>query len=189
LYKLAVLISGGGSNLQALLDAQALGLFSNAYIKLVLADRKSATGLQRAKAAGVNHVLIPRKNQFEMLPHLRENGIDRIICSGYLSILPPEVVAAYRGQIINIHPSLIPLFCGMGFYGIKIHEAVLASGMKVTGATIHFVDEGVDTGNIIDQRAVRVEEGDTPESLRDRVLAVEHKMLVDVVKQWTEGQF
>jgi phosphoribosylglycinamide formyltransferase-1 len=188
LYKLAVLISGGGSNLQALLDAQERGEFNNARIALVVADRKSATGLARADAAGVPGVLVLRKNQHELLQVLREHGIDRIVLSGYLSIIPPDVVAAYPNSIINIHPALVPLFSGMGFYGLRVHEAVLESGMKITGATVHFADEGVDTGKIIDQRAVRVQDGDTPEALRDRVLATEHELLVDVVKRWSEDK-
>jgi phosphoribosylglycinamide formyltransferase-1 len=184
LYKLAVLISGGGSNLQALLDAQAQGLFENSRVVLAVADRKAASGLQRAEAAGVATALIPRKRQEELTRVLAGHNIDRIILAGYLSILPESAVKAYRGRIINIHPSLVPLFSGMGFYGLKVHEAVLASGMKITGATVHFVDEGVDTGKIIDQRAVPVLPGDTPESLRDRVLAVEHTLLVDAVRNW-----
>jgi phosphoribosylglycinamide formyltransferase-1 len=184
LHNTAVLISGGGSNLQALLDAQARGDFSNTRIALVVADRKSATGIERAKAAGVPVALVPRKKQHELMQVLNEHNIYRIVLSGYLSILPPEVVAAYRNRVINIHPSLLPSFGGMGFYGLRVHEAVLEYGVKFTGATVHFVDEGVDTGRIIDQRAVRVMPGDTPENLRDRVLEAEHELLVDVVRNW-----
>jgi phosphoribosylglycinamide formyltransferase-1 len=185
LIRLAVFISGGGSNLQALINAQEQGSFPNALLALVIADRKCA-GFERAEKAGIPYVLVPRKKQDGLIQSLSSHKIDRIILSGYLSILPAEVVAAYRDRIINIHPSLIPLFSGMGFYGIKVHEAVIGSGMKITGATVHFVDEGVDTGRIIDQRAVRVEENDTPETLQKRVLETEHALLVDVVKHWTK---
>jgi phosphoribosylglycinamide formyltransferase-1 len=153
---------------------------------LVIADRKSAAGLRRAEAAGIKTALVPRKRQEELTRVLADHAVDRVITAGYLSILPKSAVEAYRGRIINIHPSLVPLFSGMGFYGLKVHEAVLASGMKVTGATVHFVDEGVDTGKIIGQRAVPVLPGDTAESLRDRVLETEHALLVNAVREWTE---
>lgn len=188
LYNLAVFISGGGSNLQALMDAEALGDISCGHIGLVIADRKSAGGIQRAEQKGIKTLIVPRKKQESLLPVLKAENIDFIVLSGYLSILPETVIAEFTGKIINIHPSLIPLFCGMGFYGLHVHEAVLSSGMKVTGATVHFADKGVDSGAIIAQRATVVKPDDTPETLRDRVLEIEHVLLVDVVKAWTEGR-
>lgn len=188
MYNIAVLISGGGSNLQALLDAQARGEFSQGRVTLVVADRSSAGGLLRAQQAGVETAVVPRKQQSGLLDLLPSRHIDFIVLSGYLSILPEALIVSYRNRIINIHPALTPLFCGMGYYGLKVHEAVLKSGMKVTGATVHFADEGVDTGMIIAQQAVPVAPDDTPETLRDRVLATEHILLVDAVKAWTEGR-
>lgn len=188
MYNIAVLISGGGTNLQALLDAQTRGVFTNARIALAVADRKSASGLARAEKAGVETALIPRKAQDRLIPLCSERRIDYIVLSGYLSILPEALIASYPNRIVNIHPALAPLFSGMGYYGIRVHEAVLKSGMKVTGATVHFVDEGVDTGLIIAQRPVPVRYGDTPETLRDRVLETEHVLLVDTVKALTEDR-
>jgi phosphoribosylglycinamide formyltransferase-1 len=183
---IAVLISGGGTNLQALLDAEKDNGLPNGHIVLVVADRKSAGGIARAQSAGVDTATIPRKQQERLLPILQEHAVDLIVLSGYLSILPPEVIQTFRSRIINIHPALTPLFSGMGFYGLKVHEAVLASGMKITGATVHYADEGVDTGKIIAQRAVPVLPGDTPEILRDRVLETEHILLVETVRALTD---
>lgn len=185
---IAVLISGNGTNLQALLDAQADGGLGPGRVKLVAADRKSAYGLARAEAAGVETAVIPRKKQEYLLPPLKNSSIDWVVLSGYLSILPEKLINEYRNRIINIHPALSPAFSGMGFYGLKAHEAVLASGVKITGATVHFVDEGVDTGAIIAQRAVPVLQGDTAETLRGRVLETEHKLLVETVKALVEGR-
>ncbi|MDR1663791.1 MAG: phosphoribosylglycinamide formyltransferase [Clostridiales bacterium] len=184
--RIAVLISGGGTNLQALLDAQAGGRLPRGRVALVVSDRKNAGGLARAAKAGVASAFVSRKDPGRLVEILRERQIDLIVLAGYLSILPGEVIASFRGRVINIHPALTPLFSGMGFYGLKVHEAVLASGMKVTGATVHFVDEGVDTGTIIAQRPVPVLDGDTPEILQARVLETEHALLTDCVKALTE---
>jgi phosphoribosylglycinamide formyltransferase-1 len=200
--KIAVLISGGGTNLQAILDAERYGLAGNrdrcmrmecgackghgcllnARVSLVLSSRRDAGGLERAARAGVPNLVVLRKDFHKILGILIKHEIDYIVLAGFLSLLPEEVVRHYRGRIINTHPALIPLFSGKGFYGMRVHEAVLASGMKVSGAT---ADAGVDTGEIIGQRAVPVLPDDTAETLRDRVLATEHIMLVDVVKTLT----
>jgi formyltetrahydrofolate-dependent phosphoribosylglycinamide formyltransferase len=184
---IAVFISGGGTNLQALLDAQKDGRLGSGRVALVISDRASAGGLQRAADAGVDNRVVPRKNPERLLPLMREYDIDLIALCGYLYILPAELVAAYTQRIINIHPSLIPLFCGKGFYGIKVHEAVLASGTDTTGVTVHYVDEHYDTGAIIEQRSVPVLKGDTAEVLQARVLETEHKLLVDVVRRLADG--
>ena len=170
-----VLVSGNGSNLQALLD-------SGIEVALVVADRE-CNGLSRAAAAGVAFERIPRKKQERLLPLLTERGIGFVVTAGYLSILPPEVVRAYPRKIVNIHPSLLPAFGGMGFYGLKVHEAVLASGAKTTGATVHYVEEGVDTGEVIISREVPVLRSDTADILQARVLETEHALLVETVKK------
>jgi phosphoribosylglycinamide formyltransferase-1 len=186
--RVVVLASGGGTNLQALMDAQEKGYISKGRIALVVADRKSAGGIQRAEKAGIPVEIVPRKKQEELSNALTEHAIDFLVLSGYLSILPETVIIKYRNRIINIHPALTPSFSGMGFYGNKVHEAVLAAGVKVTGVTVHFADEGVDTGMVIAQQSVPVIYGDTVEILRCRVLETEHKLLVEVVKAWTEGR-
>jgi formyltetrahydrofolate-dependent phosphoribosylglycinamide formyltransferase len=180
---IAVFISGGGTNLQALLDAQKEGRLGAGRVVLVVSDRSTAGGLQRAAAAGVESVFVSRKNPQLLLPLMREYEVDLIALCGYLYILPKDLVAAYRRKIINIHPSLIPQFCGKGFYGLKVHEAVIAAGADVTGATVHYVDEHYDTGAIIEQRQVPVLTGDTPEVLQARVLETEHELIVDVVRR------
>lgn len=180
---IAILISGGGTNLQAIIDAVDQGRIP-AKINLVLSDRPKAYGLVRAKSRGIPSCTISRK-QFNdsnlyhqaVLKQLKEHYVDYIVLAGYLSILPPQLVECYRNRIINVHPSLIPAFCGMGFYGQKVHQAVLDYGVKLTGATVHFVDEGADTGPIIFQKAVEVLPEDTVESLSQRVLKAEHELL------------
>lgn len=190
--KLVVLASGGGSNLQSIIDAVNRGEI-NARISAVIADRAGAFALERAKSAGIAAVLVNRrdKNEFpdknafnrKMAAEINEHAPDLIVLAGYLSILPPEIVSNYKNRIINIHPSLIPKFCGMGFYGSKVHEAVLAAGETESGATVHYVDEGVDTGGIILQRSVPVKNGDTVETLAARVLEIEHEIIVEAVKK------
>ncbi|HHT65173.1 MAG: phosphoribosylglycinamide formyltransferase [Caldicoprobacterales bacterium] len=180
---IGVLLSGGGSNLQAVMDAVERGSIP-ADIKLVLSDRPNAYGLVRAESKGIPSFCIDRKqykssesfNQ-AILEKLTDHHVEYVVLAGYLRILSPELVECYRNKIINIHPSLIPSFCGMGFYGQKVHQAVLDYGAKVTGATVHFVDEGTDTGPIILQKAVDVLCGDTVETLSQRVLEVEHELL------------
>ena len=175
--RIAVLVSGGGTNLQALLDEERAGNIPDGEIVLVLSNRPDAYALKRAENAGVEAVCVdraqfpdPAAREQEMLRILREKGVGLIVLAGYLSILSPAFTAEFAGRMINIHPSLIPAFCGKGFYGLKVHEAALSYGVKVTGATVHYVNEIPDGGQIILQKAVNVHEGDTPERLQKRVM-------------------
>ena len=177
MLKVAVLVSGGGTNLQAILDSVDRGEITNAEIALVISNKRDAYALERAAAKKIeSKVLVPKEYESreaygQALTHtLTEAGIDLVVLAGFLVILPENFVKAYYGRMINIHPSLIPSFCGTGYYGLKVHEGVLSRGVKVTGATVHFVDEGTDTGPIILQKAVAVEETDTPEVLQRRVM-------------------
>lgn len=175
MVKIAVLVSGGGTNLEALLEAEESGRIPSGRIELVVADRPSYA-LERAARHGREAVLIERKKMgmklfsSELVDVLRNHGIDMVILAGFLSILPPSVIDQYRDRIINIHPSLIPSFCGKGFYGLKVHEAALERGVKVTGATVHLVNEIPDGGRILIQKAVAVIPGDSPETLQRRVM-------------------
>lgn len=177
MLKTAVLVSGGGTNLQAILDAKAAGAIPHGEIALVIASRPDAYALTRAKNAGVPTQVI-RRGEFAaqgafdaaLLGTLSRYGIELVVLAGYLTILSPRVIAAYEHRIINIHPSLIPSFCGEGFYGLRVHEAALKKGVKVTGATVHFVNEVPDGGEILLQKAVEVLPGDTPETLQRRVM-------------------
>ena len=173
----AVMVSGGGTNLQALIDAQTGGVITSGKIRLVISNKEGAYALKRAELAGIPSLVITRKecgSQEEMekriVQALDACGIDLIVLAGYLSILSADFTRRYDHRIINVHPSLIPSFCGAGFYGLKVHEAALAKGVKVTGATVHFVNEIPDGGEIILQKAVNVHEGDTPEILQKRVM-------------------
>ena len=173
----AVLVSGGGTNLQALIDAQAAGKLGCGQITLVVSSNSKAYALTRAANAGIPSVVVRRKDfasgeeyDLALAQTLKDNGIQLVVLAGFLSILGPKFIEAYRDRILNIHPSLIPSFCGDGFYGLKVHEAALEKGVKVTGATVHFVNEICDGGEIILQKAVYVEEGDTPEILQRRVM-------------------
>lgn len=177
MLKVAVLVSGGGTNLQAILDAVETGRVRNAEIVAVISNNPSAFALERAKKHGIPAVCVSRKEcgtkeAFDqaLLEAIRESGADLVVLAGCLVVIPENIIQEYRGRIINIHPSLIPSFCGTGYYGLKVHEAALARGVKVTGATVHFVDEGTDTGPILLQKAVEVKEGDTPEILQRRVM-------------------
>ena len=174
---IAVLVSGGGTNLQALIDAEKSGILKSGRIKLVISNKEGAYALERAKCAGIPASVIVKKqfsdqNEFEnaLMCELERNGIDLIILAGFRSILSEKFTSRYPDRIINVHPSLIPSFCGEGYYGLHVHEAALERGVKVTGATVHFVNEITDGGRIILQRAVNVEEGDTPETLQKRVM-------------------
>ncbi len=180
---IAVFVSGGGSDLQSIIDAienQQL----NAKIQLVVASKPEIFALERAKKHGIE-TAIYQKSNFEnlekmydnLIAKLKEKNVEYIVLAGYLSILTSNIVKAYDKKIINIHPSLIPKFCGMGMYGMKVHEAVIKACEKESGATVHFVDEGADTGEIIAQEKVKVEENDTPETLQQKVLQLEHKLL------------
>lgn len=173
---IAVLVSGGGTNLQALIDAQKSGIIHSGEIKLVVSNNPNAYALQRAKNANIKTSAIEKKKlsqdefEKELLSVLSENEIDLIILAGFMCILTGSFIEHYRDRIINVHPSLIPSFCGKGFYGLRVHEAALSYGVKVTGATVHFVNEIPDGGKIILQKAVYIEEGDTPETLQKRVM-------------------
>ena len=177
MLKLAVLVSGGGTNLQAIIDAISAGKITNACISVVISNNANAYALERARAHGIEALCISPKD-FEsreafnqaFLDKLNSYNVDLVVLAEFLVVLPEMMIKEYTNRIVNIHPSLIPSFCGKGFYGLKVHEGVLARGVKVTGATVHFVDEGTDTGPIILQKAVEVEQGDTPEVLQRRVM-------------------
>ncbi len=175
--KIAVFVSGGGTNLQALIDARKNGVISSGKITLVISNNPDAYALKRAEKAGIKTMVISKKDcgtqkifEDNLLMALKNNGIEMIILAGFMCILSENFTSQYPERIINVHPSLIPSFCGKGFYGIKVHEAALAKGVKVTGATVHFVNDIPDGGRIIKQKAVYVEEGDTPEILQKRVM-------------------
>lgn len=175
--KIAVCVSGGGTNLQAIIDAISNGKITNTEIAVVIANNPGAYALERAKNAGIEGICISPKNyesrdafNEDFLKQLDSYNVDLVVLAGFLVVIPPQMIAKYRNRIINIHPSLIPSFCGTGYYGLKVHEGVLSRGVKVTGATCHFVDEGTDTGPIILQKAVEVQQDDTPEVLQRRVM-------------------
>ena len=175
--KIAVLVSGGGTNLQALIDAQKSGIIKSGELSLVISNNPNAFALERAKAAGIESAVLTRKElgsqeAFEdaMIALLDAKGIDLIVLAGFMSILSEKFIRHFENRIINVHPSLIPSFCGKGFYGLKVHEAALEYGVLVTGATVHFVNEIPDGGKIILQKAVYIEKGDTPETLQKRVM-------------------
>lgn len=175
--KIAVLVSGGGTNLQALIDAEKSGIIKSGKIEIVISNKPGAYALTRAENAGIKTAVINNKEydtreafEAEVKSVLKENGIELIILAGFMCILTESFTSSYPKRIINVHPSLIPSFCGEGFYGLKVHEAALAYGVKVTGATVHFVNEIPDGGQIILQRAVYIEPQDTPETLQKRVM-------------------
>lgn len=177
MLKLAVCVSGGGTNLQAIIDAIDNGTITNARIEVVISNNPNAYALERAKQHGIKAVCISPKDfknresfNKDFLKQLDSYQVDLVVLAGFLVVIPEQMIASYRNRIINIHPSLIPSFCGTGYYGLKVHEGVLSRGVKITGATVHFVDEGTDTGPIIMQKAVAVEEDDTPEILQKRVM-------------------
>lgn len=185
MLRLAVLISGGGTDLQSIIDEHKKGNI-NCEIALVISNRKNAYGLERAKQAGIPTACI--KDQKELLKKLQDEKIDFIVLAGYLAILQEDLIKAYPNKIINIHPSLIPSFCGQGMYGLHVHEAALAKGVKVSGATVHFVSEEVDGGPIIYQEAVSIADLDTAEAIQKRVLEIEHKILPMVVRYYCEDR-
>ena len=177
MLEVVVLVSGGGTNLQAIIDAVEAGTITNTRIRGVISNNKNAYALKRAEKHGIENMCISPKDyasreEFNVKFMEAVDGWrpDLIVLAGFLVVIPPAMIEKYRNRIINIHPSLIPSFCGTGFYGLKVHEAALSRGVKVVGATVHFVDEGTDTGPIILQKAVEVEEGDTPEILQRRVM-------------------
>lgn len=191
MLKVAVCVSGGGTNLQAILDRVEDGTITNTEISLVISNKADAYALERAAKKGIpSRVLVPKEYESreafgeDLVQVLRDAEIELVVLAGYLVILPENFVKAYEGRIINIHPSLIPSHCGEGYYGLKVHESVLARGNKVTGATVHFVDEGTDSGPIIQQKAVYVEQDDTPETLQKRVMEQAEWIILPQVIDW-----
>ncbi len=177
MLNIGVMVSGGGTNLQAILDAIENGTITNTAVRVVISNNRNAYALERARKAGIEAICLspkdfPDRTAFNqaLLEKLDEYHLDLIVLAGYLVTIPEAVIQKYRNRIINIHPSLIPSFCGVGYYGLKVHEAALKRGVKLTGATVHYVDEGVDSGPIILQKAVEVKPGDTPEILQRRVM-------------------
>ena len=189
MLRVAVLVSGGGTNLQAIIDAVKDGTITNTELVAVISNNANAYALTRAKENGIEALCISPKDYADradfhkaLLEKINELKVDLIVLAGYLVKIPEEMVHQYSHRIINIHPSLIPSFCGVGYYGLHVHEAVLEKGVKVTGATVHYVDEGMDTGEIIAQKPVMVEEGDTPEIIKKRVMEqAEWKLLPDAI--------
>lgn len=196
MLRVVVLVSGGGTNLQALIDGVQSGRIEDAQIVGVISNNAGAFALERARRAGIPGFCVSPKEYADrakfhraLLEKLAGLEPDLIVLAGFLVNIPPEMVQTYRGRIINIHPSLIPSFCGKGYYGLKVHEAALARGVKVTGATVHVVDEGTDTGRILLQKAVEVKEGDTPEILQRRVMEeAEWQILPEAVARIAKGE-
>lgn len=189
MLRVAVMVSGGGTNLQAIIDGINNGTITNTKLVAVISNKPDAYALKRAESNGIKAICVSSKS-FEnradydkaLLNEVNSLNVDLIVLAGYLLKIPDEMVHRYSHRIINIHPSLIPSFCGMGYYGLKVHEAVLEKGVKVTGATVHYVDEGMDTGRIIYQKAVEVLEDDTPETLQKRVMEqAEWKLLPQAI--------
>ncbi|EDS77575.1 phosphoribosylglycinamide formyltransferase [Clostridium botulinum C str. Eklund] len=191
MLKIAVLISGGGSNLQSIIDnIESKKL--NCSIECVISDKEGAFGIERAKEHNIKTFVFDRKiyknTVSQKILEVLEEKVDLIVLAGYLSIIKGDILKKFKNKIINIHPSLIPSFCGKGMYGIKVHEKALEYGVKVTGCTVHFVDEGTDTGSIIIQKTVNVENDDTPEILQKRVLVEEHKALPEAIGLIADGK-
>ncbi len=196
MLRVAVLVSGGGTNLQAIIDAVEQGVITNTELVGVISNNRNAFALERAAKHGIPGVCISPKDfasreEFNqtLLKTLKEMQVDLIVLAGFLVVIPECMIREYRNKIINIHPSLIPAFCGTGYYGLKVHEAALERGVKVVGATVHFVDEGTDTGPIILQKAVEVEDGDTPQMLQRRVMEqAEWKILPQAIGLIANGK-
>lgn len=185
MLNIGVLISGGGTNLQAIIDETKSGGI-NGTVKLVISNKENAYGLERARLSKIKAVY--ETDEDKIIELLKENNIDLIVLAGYLKIITPKFVDEFRNKIINIHPSLIPSFCGKGYYGEKVHQGVIDYGANVTGATVHFVDEGADTGAIIMQETVNVEQDDDAKSLAKRVLEVEHRILKESIRLFCENK-
>ena len=185
MLNIGVLISGGGTNLQAIIDETKSGGI-NGTVKLVISNKEDAYGLERARLSGIKAIY--ETDEDKIIGLLKENNIDLIVLAGYLKIITSKFVDEFRNKIINIHPSLIPSFCGKGYYGEKVHQGVIDYGAKVTGATVHFVDEGADTGAIIMQETVNVEQDDDAKSLAKRVLEVEHRILKESIRLFCENK-
>ena len=185
MLNIAVLISGGGSNLQSIIDGCESG-YINGVVKLVISNKDNVYGLERATKHNIKTFV--EKEDEKIIDLLNKENIDLVVLAGYLKIISPKFVEAFRNKIINIHPSLIPAFCGEGYYGKKVHESVINYGAKLSGATVHFVDEGADTGPIIMQKSVEVKVDDTPQSLSERVLTVEHEILKESVRLYCDNK-
>lgn len=185
MLNIAVCVSGGGTDLQSIIDACEAGKI-NGQIRLVISNRKKAYGLERARLHGIQAEWI--KDEDEILKRFEEEKIDVVVLAGYLAIVGDKLIEQYKNRIINIHPSLIPSFCGPGFYGMHVHEAVFKRGVKVSGATVHFVNGEVDGGPIILQRAVDISDLETPEDIQTRVLEIEHEILPEAVALYCEGR-
>lgn len=197
MLRIGVLVSGGGTNLQALIDAEKSGILHSGKIVMVVSNKEGVYALERAEKAGIEHKVITKKScggdsqafNSEICRFMQEKKVDVIVLAGFLAILEGELLEVYRDRIINIHPSLIPSFCGDGFYGLKVHQAALDYGVKVTGATVHFVNEVTDGGRIILQKAVDIQENDTAETLQKRVMEeAEWKILPQAVELVCSGQ-
>ena len=196
MLKVAVLVSGGGTNLQAIIDAIENKVITDTEIVAVISNNRNAFALERAEKAGIAAYVVSPKDYDDrakfneaLLAKLQETGADLVVLAGYLVVIPEIVIDAYPNKIINIHPSLIPSFCGTGYYGLKVHEAALARGVRVVGATVHFVDKGTDTGPIIMQKAVEVKNGDTPKILQQRVMEqAEWKLMPAVIDKIAHGK-
>lgn len=194
MVNIGILISGSGTNLQAIIDNINEGNIDG-EIKLVISNKKDAYGLVRAKEAGIETLYLDRKEfssdeeyNKKIMEEFTKRDVELVVLAGYLRILSKEFVQKYKNRIINIHPSLIPSFCGEGCYGELVHKMVLDYGAKITGATVHFVDEGTDTGPIILQKAVKVEDDDTVESLKEKVLKIEHELLPEAIRLYCQGR-
>ena len=185
MLNIGVLVSGGGSNLQAIIDDCENGEIKG-NIKVVISNKEDAFGLERARKHNIRAVF--EKNEDKVIKILKEENVDLVVLAGYLKIISPKFVSEFENKMMNIHPSLIPAFCGEGYYGKRVHKAVIDYGAKLSGATVHFVDEGADTGPIIIQESVEVKYDDTPETLASRVLDVEHKILKKSVKLYCENK-
>ncbi len=185
MLKIAVFVSGGGTNLQSLIDHTQNGNI-NGKIVLVVSNRKNAYGLERARKAGIQAECI--KDQQLLIQRLKEEGVDLIVLAGYLAIIPDELIDLYPCRIMNIHPSLIPSFCGPGFYGLHVHEHAFNRGVKISGATVHFVSSVVDGGPIVLQEAIDVSKAQSPEEIQQMVLSIEHQILPKAVKLYCDGK-
>lgn len=196
MLNITVLVSGGGTNLQAIIDGIGSGLITNARIGRVISNNPGAYALTRAQNSGIEAICIspkdfPDREEYysRLLEALEEADTGLVVLAGFMVVLPPEIIRRYRGRIINVHPSLIPSFCGQGFYGLRVHEEALKRGVRVTGATVHFVDEGTDTGPIILQKAVEIKPDDTPETLQKRVMEeAEWKIMPKAIDLFANGR-
>lgn len=192
MFKIAVLVSGGGTDLQSIIDAIDSGYLANCSIEAVISDKAGVYALERAKSKAINTYVFDRKEYKDIISEeilkLLEDRVDLIVLAGFLSILKGNLVKKFKNKMINIHPSLIPSFCGAGMFGIHVHEKVIEYGVKITGCTVHFVDEGTDTGAIIIQKSVAVSSEDTPKTLQEKVLVEEHLALPEAVKLISEGK-